>query len=350
MISAKVIAHSKNAYSGAEIFSMVLKFPRFILAELNTHRVLSKNSASSRAIPFKKMLKLVMNDPFIPIAWQKDHKGMQGTKYFEGGDHPFTEVFWLRFLWLTGRTLAVAIAWLLSKIGVTKQLCNRLLEPFMWHTVLVTGTEWDNFFDLRCPQYSGDHGNDISLCFKSRKEALIYLKNKRTNTKYLEKSSLLEWLAINKGMAEIHMMALAEAIYDAQNESIPKILQPGEWHIPYGDDISERKIIETFDKINSFAPIIMGKFDIEKAKLEIATTRCAWISYLNHEGTDDYEKCFRSFKRLKDDKHASPFEHCAQTMLEQDYDNYLVVEAGKVKAGVCRNFTGFIQYRAILGL
>ena len=79
-ISAQIVADSKNEF-GDRITTMLVTFPRYILAELNTHRMFSKNSASSRAIPFVKMLKSVKENPFIPIAWQKDHPGMQGTEY-----------------------------------------------------------------------------------------------------------------------------------------------------------------------------------------------------------------------------------------------------------------------------
>ena len=79
-IEAKIIKHSRCP-RGHELITYELVFPRFILAELNTHRMFSKNSASSRAIPFKKMVEMVQNDPFIPIAWQTEHKGMQGNKY-----------------------------------------------------------------------------------------------------------------------------------------------------------------------------------------------------------------------------------------------------------------------------
>ena len=80
-ISAKVIADSKNEF-GNRITTMIVTFPRFILAELNTHRMMSRNSASSRAIPFEKMLEAVSNNPFIPIAWQKDHnyRGIYGIE------------------------------------------------------------------------------------------------------------------------------------------------------------------------------------------------------------------------------------------------------------------------------
>ena len=131
---------------------------------MNTHRMLSKNTSSSRAIPFNKMVEAVQNDPFIPIAWQKEHKGMQGTEYL-------TDDLSIQFAtstWLSARTDAVKWAKSLHSSNngyksVTKQLCNRLLEPFMWHTVLLTATEFENFFDLRMPCYEIDLDNLESL-------------------------------------------------------------------------------------------------------------------------------------------------------------------------------------------
>lgn len=161
MIQAKVIADSKNP-QGNRITTMVVTFPRFILAELNTHRMLSRNSASSRAIPYKKMLKSVLSNPFIPIAWQADHKGMQGSSYLGK-----FKSFLAKQGWLTARNFAVAFSWVLSKINITKQLCNRLLEPFMYHTVIITATEWENMFSLRCPKYELAGGN-----FRSKNEFL----------------------------------------------------------------------------------------------------------------------------------------------------------------------------------
>ena len=81
MIKSEIVAHSLSL-QGDELISVLCTFPRIILAEVNTHRMLSKNTSSSRAIPFNKMVESVQNDPFIPIAWQKEHKGMQGSEYF----------------------------------------------------------------------------------------------------------------------------------------------------------------------------------------------------------------------------------------------------------------------------
>ena len=166
-ISAKIVADSVSP-QGHRITSFILTYPRFIHSELMTHRMFSRNSASSRAIPFEKMVKMVEEDPFIPIAWQKDHKGMQGTEYITEDDLYFPNgqsyseygyrnaVDYNREIWLEARDKALQEATLLHNNEVTKQLCNRLLEPFMWHTVLVTATEYDNFFELRMPCYEID--------------------------------------------------------------------------------------------------------------------------------------------------------------------------------------------------
>ena len=149
-ISAEIVADSITPY-GENLTTMRVTFPRYILVELNTHRMLSKNSASSRAIPFEKMVKAVEENPFIPIAWQKDHKGMQGTEYLIDRKHENAV-----YEWLKARDYAVKQARMMNNDGVTKQLCNRLLEPFMWHTVIISATEFSNFFSLRCPVYEID--------------------------------------------------------------------------------------------------------------------------------------------------------------------------------------------------
>jgi hypothetical protein len=208
-ISAEIVADSIDP-RGNRITSMILVFPRFILSELNTHRMFSRNSASSRAIPFEKMVKIVEEDPFIPIAWQKDHNGMQGTEYLNGYEHDISIKDWLN-----ARDSAVSWAKDLNKHGVTKQLCNRLLEPYMWHTTLITATEFDGFFELRCPKYFGK--------YKSWKDAC--------NQGGATENTPFEY-RMNESQAEIHIQALAEAMWDAKNESTPKKLEAGEWHIP----------------------------------------------------------------------------------------------------------------------
>ena len=225
-IKAEIVGHSLSP-QGDELISVLCTFPRIILSEMNTHRMLSKNTSSSRAIPFNKMVESVQNDPFVPIAWQKDHKGMQGSEYI-------TEDVFIneaKSNWLAARDNAIESASYLNKTcQVTKQLCNRLLEPFMWTTMLITGSKegWDNFFSLRCPSYTIANlidGDDI--VFKSKKDFL-----KELDYEPIYPDSDLDWLSLNKGQAEIHMMMLSEKIYDCIQESVPTQLKENEWHLP----------------------------------------------------------------------------------------------------------------------
>ena len=309
MIKAEIIADSLNEY-GQRLTTFVLVFPRIVLAEFNTHRMFSRNSASSRAIPFEKMLKMVKENPFIPIRWMKDHKGMQGIEYFEEKD----TINQLRNYWLHARDEAVNWAEGLSNIGLTKQIVNRLLEPFMWHTCICTSSEWQNFFALRA-----EHG------------------------------------------AEIHIQQLAYDMLEAYNTSTPKLLKGGEWHIPFGDTIGatdekwrELEWAISGDEKISWGP---GGFEkaVEEARVQIATARCARVSYLNFEGKDDYEADIRLHNTLLKSGHMSPFEHCARAMSAKEYDVYGATTGELYNTGIprlefgwCGNFNGFIQYRKMI--
>ena len=366
-ISAKSILASIDS-RGNRIDTILVTFPRFLLAELNTHRIFSRNSASSRAIPFEKMVESVEQNPFIPIAWQKDHKGMQGTEYFtdELNDIPH-----LNRMWLSGKDSAVGISKSMYNCfenkdgtieGVTKQLCNRLLEPFMWHTVLISFTEIQNFFNLRCPQY----GNDEQGYYKSKKDAIRGLQNKGVDISNLIKSTDLEWLKINKGQSEIHMMALAECIYDCINEAKVQRLKNGEWHIPFSDNI-ELSVLDKYYIFNKFTNIE----SINDLKIRIATARCARISYttVGDNKQNSIESDLKLHDRLMESSHWSPFEHIAQSMSELEYYSFIkgkiptIIEdlgdivncetyaTGKYsnknekRYGWCNNFKGFISYR-----
>lgn len=143
MYKATVILDS-IAPSGVRLTTMEVIFPRIVLAEFNTHRMLSRNSASSRAIPFSKMLKSVNENPFIPEEWGANQPGMQA-----GDTLPADASEEAKKTWLEARDRAVEQAKKLHDMNIHKQLVNRLLEPFMWHTVLVTSTTWENFLNLR---------------------------------------------------------------------------------------------------------------------------------------------------------------------------------------------------------
>lgn len=312
---AKIIADSKNEF-GNRITTFLVTFPRIILAELNTHRMLSKNSASSRAIPFAKMVKAVEDNPFIPIAWQKDHKGMQGSEYFTDK----TDIQWLINNHLAGRDYAIERAKAASDRGLTKQLCNRYLEPFMWHTVLITGTDFENFFALRAHE-----------------------------------------------AAEIHMQKLAYMMLEEYNKSIPKQLKAGEWHKPFIDeDIIDDLAIGRLDKFNESKVYNESYLKNEEINLlKISTARCARTSYtlVGEESKEhDYEADIKLHDRLLESGHLSPFEHCARAMNSTEYyynysgelvdcevENTVIPTVSLFnpngKYGISGNFTGFIQYR-----
>lgn len=139
--AAAIIADSVTG-EGHRLTTLEVTFPRFILAEFNTHRMLSRNSASSRAVPTNVKLRQVRDTPFVPDHWGSNRRGMQA-----GGEIEETQK--ASSLWLEARDKAMHVAAQLLRLGVHKQLANRVLEPFSWHTALVTATDWDNFFHLR---------------------------------------------------------------------------------------------------------------------------------------------------------------------------------------------------------
>lgn len=154
---------------------------RFVLAEFNTHRVFSRNSASSRAIPVRRILGRVAEDPAVPLVWPVEKQGMQGGESLEGQEADQA----LR-VWLQAREHAIESATQLANLGVHKSVTNRLLEPFMWHTVIVSSTEWDNFWGLRLSP-----------------------------------------------LAQPEIAAAASLMHKAFLESAPTPLTHGQWHMPY---------------------------------------------------------------------------------------------------------------------
>lgn len=299
--NATIVADSIcNAH---RITSMLVTFPRYILAEFNTHRAFSRNSASSRAIPLKRMVQMVKDNPFVPIKWMKDHNGMQGTEYLDDQG-----ILFAKTIWLTARDRVVSDAVTLSEQEVTKQLCNRLLEPFMWHTVLVTATEWENFFALRY---------DLA--------------------------------------ADIHMQEIARLMLEAINASTPKFLKAGEWHMPFGDQIDDEEIhkLLSFDEVHQSGSL----WDIvEPYFLKIATARCARTSYLTlgqNPVKHNYTRDIIQHDDLAKNGHWSPFEHCARAMNIDEYHHNTILSnlhdrvMPEEHFGWCGNFRGWIQYRKL---
>ena len=364
MYKCEILADSVSP-QGDRLTTFLVTYPRIIHAEMCRHRMLSRNTASSRAIPFEKMVKDVQENPFIPIAWQKSHKGMQGSEYV-------SEVLSnnnCKNSWLKARDNAVQVANSLNKdCEVTKQLCNRLLEPFVWTTELVSGTEWENFFELRCPKYHTPVSGE-GFYFRSKEECLDNHSNPENLSK-LENMTDLEWLQINYSQAEIHIQKIAEMMWDCYNESTPKKLQSGEWHIPFEDRFNftpDRGYYSGNTYING---ILVDNKEL-RDKLKVATARCARLSYetLGDNPKIDYEADIKLHDRLLLDKHLSCFEHCARAMSNEEYETFVkgqIIRVGceierydkgdysedvvikKDIQGWCNNFKGFINYRYLI--
>lgn len=141
---AEVLLDSVNP-AGQRLTTFVLRFPRFVLSEFNTHRMFSRNASSSRAIPTAKLMQQLREDPVVPVEWGRNQSGMQAREVLDANAAAAAEAEWLR-----ARDAALAHAEQLRATGVHKQIVNRLLEPWMWASVIVSSTTYENFFTLRC--------------------------------------------------------------------------------------------------------------------------------------------------------------------------------------------------------
>lgn len=152
-ITAKVVAHSR-VQGCPDLITLQARYPRFIHAEFMTHRVFSRNASSSRAIPIERMTQDVIDDPAMPVAWGSNKPGMQAGEECNEVVRIPTGFHIIGFnreeAWLLARDNAVEVARAFAKAGYHKQIVNRLLEPFGHISVVVTATEWENFFALRC--------------------------------------------------------------------------------------------------------------------------------------------------------------------------------------------------------
>jgi hypothetical protein len=171
--------------NGIRLTTFLLEYPRIIHGELMTHRVFSRNASSSRAIPALTMIERIRHKMFIPLAFQKTHKGMQGNEYLEGTEKEIAITEWNK---AGKRALDIAQHWAEQNL-FTKQLINRIVEPFSFIKVVVTSTEWSNFFDLR-----------------------------------------------NHPAAEIHIQDLAKKMQEKYVMNVPELLKVGQWHLPFITD------------------------------------------------------------------------------------------------------------------
>lgn len=184
--------------------------------------------------------------------------------------------------------------------------------------------------------------------FSSRKEVTEFLKEKGIDTSNWSEE---KWLSLNEGQAEIHIMDLAEKIYDAINKSTPKQLEAGEWHIPMLDKIPFVGNLVKYVDVNN----THWKDYDEQNKVKISTALAARTSYtvVGDEKEIDYERMIKLHDKLIEMRHDSPLEHCARAMSDEEY-NYLYKSVGPgpehFETGWCRNYKGFIQYRHFVEL
>lgn len=415
-IKSEIILHSVNTTTGDELVSFGLEFPRYILAEVNTHREFSKNSASSRAIPFKRMVSSVVDGSFVPLAFQKNHSGMQGKEYFAFDElfeieneifvpskgHGFTmeiheslmgQKLTLHDWWLAIKDVFVTHAMAFQSLpddgsGVTKQLCNRLLEPFLAHKIILTTSisGLENYFKLRCPSYQKS-SDLVDYSAKSINELIENMKSlgeSQETIDFIKTMSYIERQAMNEGQADIHIMELAESMYDGYRSSVPKPLNEGEWHIPYGDDIDDGLSLDAMmEKLMKDGKDSETAYETAKKMVEdgsvrrmIASVRCARLSYLTLGDNPEinYYKDIELYGILTKSEHWSPFEHIGRAMTMDEYrrnirgkvmfvgdidypadahsENYIALGEGacvrREHAGWSRNLKGFIQYRSLL--
>lgn len=301
-ISAKIVLDSISAVTEDRLTTMEITYPRFILAEVNTHRMLSKNSASSRAIPFARMQE---NLTAVPVRFGQANKGMQdtGVDYTMVVKHPETcYPLTPQEAWQAAGKSAQQWSEAFHQAGFHKQIFNRVIESHQMMKTVVSATEWANFFWLR-----DDDAADPSIA------------------------------------------ELARCMKQAYEQSVPQVLQAGQWHLPYLDII--------YAKIG-FEEDLKQLFFIDKGSMDVLTLEdaikvsCARACAVSFRKTDyNLEKSCEVFERLVGDerKHSSAMEHCASVMAsDTSFDTEGVTSKHKVLGWMSGNLSGFIQYRQLI--
>lgn len=301
------IVLDSRAPCGARLTTFALTYPRMVHAELMTHRIFSRNSASSRAIPSEKMRALVKEHPALPVWWGKNQAGMQAREELSDALYTDEEIDQIEEaadefnlihneespkgavlrLWLEARDVMIEYSDKLAKLGLHKQLCNRLTEAWMPITVLVSATSYANWFHLR------DHKD-----------------------------------------AQPEIQVIATEMHYQYLESVPQELKAGEWHMPYVrvEDREEARRIDVESQCEAGCP----GHDAGTLLKEVSVGRCARVSYLTHEGKRELIKDRELHDKLAatassdDPGHFSPFEHVAMAL---DTPTQI------------GNYVGFRQYR-----
>lgn len=194
----ELVLASQNVNTGTVLWTFKLKMPKSYLAQLNTHRLFSRNASSSRAVPVSTMINNIKSDTVLPMEWVKNKKGMSGNSLISKGYQNIATDRWLSSL-----ENQLGIVKQLDTLGVHKQYANRLLEPYINAEVLVSATQWANFIALRT-----DHATQPEL------------------------------------------QSITNQIKAIQSGSRPKVLTVGEWHLPFITNIEEYLPLDVKQKIS----------------------------------------------------------------------------------------------------
>jgi thymidylate synthase ThyX len=291
-IRARVIADSITA-KGKRITTFELEYMRYFHSELMTHRMLSKNAASSRAIPILSMIEHIKDNTAMPIYWGKNQPGMKAREELSDIQKQASIG-----VWKAARDSAIAHATVLSAEGNHKQTVNRILEPYMMMKTVVTGTEWANFLYLR-----------------------------------------------NHPDAQPEFKELAQCMSEALHHSIPVKLNPGQWHLPY-------VVTSIEDGDQKYWMDDTTEMLLEDA-IKVSVSCCAQVSYRKLD--DTLEKARRVYDMLNvgsntEPAHASPLEHQATPMITDSTSTCFGWENGvthidRIGDLWSGNFRGWIQNR-----
>lgn len=297
-IVARIVADSVSE-DGSRITTFELEYHRFIHAEVMTHRLFSRNAMSSRAVPVKTLIEQVRENPATPIHWGKNQAGMQAKEVVEGKITANIDGIYFdttpKDLWEEASKVAAKYAEEMGNVGLHKQVVNRLLEPFQMMKVVLTATEFDNFF----------------------------------------------WLRLDPD-AQPEIQELAKCMYEAMQESEPEMLEAGEWHTPYVKHFRA----SDGDAFLEYHVDNLGVSE-EEAKA-ISASCCAQVSYRRLDNT--YDKAMSVYDRLGvggNKIHASPFEHVATPMELTAWEHGVTHKdvEGELWSG---NLKGWIQLRQLL--
>lgn len=295
-IVARVVQASRNAVTGVTLWSLEIEDPRFILAEINTHSMLEKNSASSRAQPVNAVNSQLLDNPAMPVWWGKKQSGMQA---YEEVDDLTKEA--AKAVWIEWSKTSASYAKVLDDMGLHKQITNRGTEAWHRTKTVISGTEWNNFFHLRTHHSTQPEFRELALCMKKAMESVT-----------------------------------------------PRSIKNGEWHVPYVDRVFSEDGVRYFSDGQELS--------VEDA-LMVSASCCAQVSY--RKSDTSLAKARSVFERLNighesEPAHASPCTHQG-TPMQAGIAQYIPFLWPKGVTHVDRNgnlwsgkFKSFIQYRKLI--